>query len=113
MPDIFKWIIIKHKHYEQVRNFFGKGWANIPQVDQDGINVLKGIKELGAREEDIDVLEDKKFAELVKYFNQVRKDAITAWNVAEKRTMVFVYYSGHGVMDNFTYVVTNETPENG
>ena len=59
VPDIFKWIIIKHKHYETVRNYFGKGWINIPQVDQDGENVLKGIKGLGARDEDIVVLEDQ------------------------------------------------------
>ena len=43
----------------------------------------------------------------------MRDDAITAWNVAGKRTMIFIYYSGHGVMDNYTYVVSNETPVNG
>ena len=59
MPDIFKWVIIKHKKYDLVRNYFGKGWINIPQVDQDGVNVVKGIKELGAREEDIEVLVDQ------------------------------------------------------
>ena len=50
MPNIFKWVIIKHKQYDQVRKYFGKGWINIPQVDQDAVNVLKGIKGLGARD---------------------------------------------------------------
>ena len=90
-----------------------KGWCDIPQVDEDAINVLKGIKQLGARDEDIDVLADQSVAALIKYFNKVRKDVITAWNAEGKRTLIFIYYSGHGVMDNFTYAVTNETPENG
>ena len=68
MPDIFKWIIIIHKKYDQVHNYFGKGWRDIPQVDNDKVNVLKGIKELGAREEDIEVLEDQNLTVLMKYF---------------------------------------------
>ena len=60
---------MKHQHYDQVRNYFGKGWINLPQVNQDAVNVVKGIKELGAREEDIDILEDQTVAQLVKYFN--------------------------------------------
>ena len=43
----------------------------------------------------------------------MRNDAVTAWYGSGKRTFIFIYYSGHGVMDNFTYAVTNETPENG
>ena len=82
MPDIFKWIIIKHKHYETVRSYFGKGWINIPQVDEDGKNVLKGIKGLGARDEDIRILEDKSSIELRAFFKKLRNDVIIAWNVA-------------------------------
>ena len=113
VPDICKWVIIIHKKYDRVHNHFKKGWRDIPQVENDKINVLKGIKGLGARQEDIDVLEDQKVNALIKYFNQVRSNAITAWNVERKRTLIFIYYAGHGLMDSYTYAVTNETPENG
>ena len=96
-PDIYKWIIVKHKTYNLVHNYFQKGWRDIPQVDADEVNVLKGIKGLGARDEDIDVLADQSRTTLIKYFNKVRNEAITAWTVEGKKTLVFIYYSGHGV----------------
>ena len=80
VPDIFKWVIIKHKHYEQVRSYFGKGWCNIPQVDQDVVNVLKGIKGLGARDQDITILEDQSKIQLRKFFQKLRNGVISAWD---------------------------------
>ena len=110
MPNNYKWVIIKHKNYDIVRNYFRKGWINLPQVDQDEVNVRKGIKGLGAREEDIVVLTDQSFAELRAFFKQLREQVKKAWYGTGKRTLVFIFYGGHGMMDNTTFAVTNETP---
>ena len=50
----FKWVIIRNKNYELLKAKEGfEGFANIDEVDQDAINVKRGIKQLGAKDEDI------------------------------------------------------------
>ena len=54
VPDIFKWIIIKNRLYNLVRTVHQfRGFSDLPEVEDDAVNVLKGIKGLGARQEDI------------------------------------------------------------
>ena len=52
-----KWVIIFNSDYGELRKREGcSGFADLPDVEQDAIKIKRGIKELGAREEDIVVL---------------------------------------------------------
>ena len=54
-----KWIIIRNKTYDVLRTKEGcHGFADLPAVDDDALNVKRGIIELGALEEDIIELVD-------------------------------------------------------
>ena len=52
--DHFKWVIIRNKNYGELRKKEGcEAFSDLPAVDQDAINIRRGIKSLGARDEDI------------------------------------------------------------
>ena len=54
-----KWIIIRNKTYDVLRTKEGcNGFADLPAVDDDALNIKRGITELGAQEEDIIELVD-------------------------------------------------------
>ena len=53
-PDINRWIIITIKEYRKLRDVRGySGMNDLLHVDNDAINVIEGIKRLGALDEDI------------------------------------------------------------
>ena len=87
------------------------GWEHfkdIPYVDNDAKNVKKGFKELGANENDIQTYEDVTFSEFSKIKNKMRQEIFKNWTDGRK-TLCFVYYAGHGVMDeNMTKAVCNQ-----
>ena len=37
----------------------------------------------------------------------MEKEVNRNWDSGRKKSLVFVYYAGHGVMDNMNYVVCN------
>ena len=61
-PSHYKWVIIKNQHYDVLRETEGyQNFQDIDQVEQDAINVRKGIMGLGARRMDIIEIEDASF----------------------------------------------------
>ena len=79
----------------------------MPEVERDIENVRKGIELFGARESEIIERENLDFEAFSQLLNTI-KGAISAnWFSGNKKTLVFVYYAGHGVMRNFTYAVCN------
>ena len=103
------WIIIKNKNYDILRTIasFGSKYKDLPQVDNDAINVKNGCKELGADITDILTYEDVSYQDLNHIKTKLRQEIVKNW--AEKRkTLCFVYYAGHGVMDTMTYAVCNQ-----
>ena len=58
-PHYFKWVIIKNRHYNKLREEPGyRKFADIEQVEADARNVKTGIMGLGARRMDIIEIED-------------------------------------------------------
>ena len=107
-PVHFKWIIIKNKRYEKLRTKPGfDGFADLPAVDDDAVNVKKGVKGLGARVKDINVYEDTDFDELYELFKDITREVETNWERGRETTFIFVYYAGHGVLDATTWAVMN------
>ena len=77
-PHHFKWFIIKNRHYDFLRTFEGyEKFQDIDQVDNDARNVKNGIIGLGARQMDIQVIEDadfKTFQNLIRDLRQTIND---------------------------------------
>lgn len=82
-------------------------FADIPHVDTDATNVKKGVLGLGARRSDIIELENASFDEIKSVIRDLRDDISDNWRNGEKKTLIFVYYAGHGVMTNMTHAVCN------
>ena len=64
---------------------------------------------LGARRMDIMEIEDadfKAFSETIKDLRQTINDN---WNRGRQKTFIFLYYAGHGIMNNTTYAICNES----
>ena len=54
IPDLFKWVIITIKKYDERRKVSGYfGMADLTAVDKDARKVRRGIKGLGALDEEI------------------------------------------------------------
>lgn len=113
VPQRCKWVIIKNRNYDQLRLMEGYGsFADIPHVDADAANVKRGVLGLGARQSDIIEMEDADFASLKALRRELADIVSENWRNGEKKTLIFVYYAGHGVMTNMTHVVCNGGKDN-
>ena len=117
VPQKNFWIIIKHRRYDALRvpEHANDGWGNfqdIPYVDADAENAKRGFISLGANPNDITVKEDQSFEGLKKFFRSINNQVIVNWETHRQKSLVFVYYAGHGVMDNTVYAVCNGGPLN-
>ena len=85
-----------------------EGFADLPAVDSDAINVKNGFKGLGAKPTNITVFEDTNFDDLLSLFKDLRQQAETNWTSNCEHTFIFIYYAGHGVQsDGSTFAVIN------
>ena len=82
-------------------------FADIPNVDDDATNVKNGLIELGARRSDIIEVENADFKAFKALIREMRDEISENWRNGEKKTLIFVYYAGHGVMTNMTHAVCN------
>ena len=108
VPDRCYWIIIKNKNYEVLaQDANWSAFANIPNVDQDAVNAKNGFISLGANIADILTVENASFEDLKSLFGGVQRNVQSNWGSGQQKSLVFVYYAGHGVMDNTVYAVCN------
>ena len=95
-----KALIIVSSDYANLRECEDKDkYYDLPETKEDCKVILKGIKKLGFREENIVVLEEPSWNDvhlkLMETAMNLQKDAME-----EKRTLFFFYYAGHGMSDN-------------
>ena len=110
IPERCYWIIIKNKNYEVLaQDPHWSAFANIPNVDQDAINAKNGFMSLGASIADITTVEDASFADLKSLFSGMQRKVIQNW-AGQQKSLIFVYYAGHGIMDNTVFAVCNGGP---
>ena len=103
-----KWVIIYNKDYSKLRERDGcASFGDLPAVETDCLNVKQGIKELGARDEDIIEIANGQRTDIMKMFQQINRECITKYSVDQSNTLVFIYYAGHGIMNNYTEMVLN------
>ena len=65
-------VIIANRHYDEKRKIKGfENFDDIPEVDEDAINVKNGLKGLGARLMDIRVVHDASRADFSELFRDL------------------------------------------
>ena len=107
VPERSYWIILKNKNYDVLRNAPGwENFADIPNVDADAENAKRGFISLGASIADIQIYENLSFDDMKSLFGGMQRKVIQNW-AAQQTSLIFVYYAGHGVMDNTVYAVCN------
>jgi len=72
------------------------------------INVKAGIMNLGAQAQDIIEIHDADFPKLSQLFRLLNTEVTARWENERALTLIFVYYAGHGVMENYTYAMLND-----
>ena len=108
IPQRFYYLVIKNKSYGILREKPNwEGFQDIPNVDDDANNVKQGLRLLGADLTEIKTYEDISYEKLHKVKNKL-KQKIVQNKIDGYNTLCFVYYAGHGVMDNMTYAVCNQ-----
>ena len=74
-----------------------KNFLDLEAVEEDAINVKKGVIGLGAQNMDIVMYEDTNFEALTALFRELTRRVANAGEIGRETTFIFVYYSGHGV----------------
>ena len=71
----------------------------------------KGLKRaLGAQDSEIMEMKDIDFAKLSATMINLNERIIANWVTGSKKTLVFFYYAGHGIMKNYTSIVCDKAP---
>ena len=75
----------------------------------DDMKVVKsGLKRLGFTNEEIHVFVNPDYNDVRKAMNESLDEIIDAKRQDNENTLLFVYYAGHGAMDNYTKIILNE-----
>ena len=106
MPTKKIFVVIHNSRYDKKRRA-GGDFADLPGVIDDAVNAKKGMVGLGASIFDIRDYEDVNYKTFVHLFEALNVELYKNNSVGEK-TLLFIYYAGHGIVDNMTFAVTNE-----
>ena len=108
VPTKHIWVIVANERYDEKRKFTGYSeLQDIPEVRNDAVNAKNGFQGLGARPLDTHTIADADFTSLKELFRNLTQN-LNANDAQNEKTMVFFYYAGHGLQDNFTMAVLNE-----
>lgn len=72
-PDFFKWVIIGNDQYGTISAAHEafKGFKDLPPVNADVDNAVKGVKGLGAKDADITIMRNPNKKELDDLFTKI------------------------------------------
>ena len=102
------WVCIHNSDYSDRRKIPGnEGFEDIEECDKDAVNFRKGVKQLGARQLHIKDIPDAGYDDFKELFRDLQRELLQGEANGDK-TLVFIYYAGHGIQRNLTYAVANE-----
>ena len=100
-------IVISCGDYGELREIEGKeGFQDIPEVDEDASLVYAGLRRLKFAKSEITMLNNPVYQEIKIAIDKVSAQIYTNYREG-LNTLLYVYYAGHGMMDNCTYCVLN------
>ena len=86
-----------------------ENYGNLPPTEEDMVVVRAGLLRLGFKDEEIIPLQGPTNREFLNKCIEIRNMVDTNFaNEPNKNTLVFIYYAGHGVSDNYTFAILNE-----
>ena len=89
-----------------------EGFSDINEVDEDLEKVEAGLRRvLFAQDDEIIIVRDADKTEFFKQLYAINTKIRTNYANNQGKTLVWVYYGGHGVMSNTTYAVCNKAKE--
>lgn len=102
--------MIGNRDYSRRRKEPGfDGFIDLPSVLDDLQEMRQGLVDLGVKSDEIYVLFDTDFSTLSEQVMKKAGNLIAAnWENGQRRTLVFLYYAGHGVLQNVTKAVCNK-----
>ena len=101
-------MVIGCSEYDQLREKEGyEGFQDIPEAIEDLKVVKAGLRRLGFAKDNIKVLENPNWMEIKLAMNETVNEIIKAYMDDGLNTLLFVYYAGHGAMDNTTKAILN------
>ena len=109
VPDQRLFFLIGNQDYSIRREAEGyDGFVDLPAVIEDIQNARDGLIDLGISSDAIIEIYDADFTTISRDVIQFAEGNISAnWLNGKQKTMIFVYYAGHGIMSNFTKAVCN------
>ena len=100
-------IVIGNSEYGELRKDpETKAFGNIPEALTDVKVVVRGLQHIGFDKSEITELINPDKESLKTLFNKVMDQAYMNGKEG-KETILFVYFAGHGAMDNDTYIILN------
>ena len=100
-------VIIGVSKYDELRKEEAfKDIKDLPAVKEDLKTIELGVMHLGFTKDEIQVMEEPSFADIKKTMYTVQNKIYNANEEGEK-TLLFVYYAGHGIQSNMTQIITN------
>ena len=112
MSDFFqahrrKALIIVCSDYENLREMEGKeNFADLPEVHTDKLVVEAGLRRVGFIDEDMTRIENPDLRTIKDEIKKLTREVMKNTEANEK-TLVYVYYAGHGCQDNYTKIILN------
>ena len=109
IPDRRKAIVIGCSDYSVLRSKEGmEGFSDIPEALEDIKTVYHGLRRLRFAKNEIIMLEDADYMQVKIAIDSTNNEIYDNY-CNGMSTLLFVYYAGHGMMDNCTYSIHNRT----
>ena len=109
-----KALIVGCRYYDKLREkpaeeaFNYSKFGDLETTDEDVVWVRAGLLRIGFTEEEITTLPGPTFKEFQMAFLGLLKTIKGNYDENEEKTLVFIYYAGHGVSDNYTFAMLND-----
>lgn len=101
-------MLIGNSDYSHRRSEEGyAGFGDLPAVETDLENTKNGLKRLGVRDDEIEILRNADFKTMSKKLKALDLEIINSQD-ENKKTLLFVYYAGHGILKGYTKAVCNQ-----
>ena len=83
-----------------------EGFEDLDAVDQDISNMQNGLQSLGFRQDETTTMREADFEGFSEKIHQTNLSILNNWK-QKKRTLVIVYYAGHGILRGQTKALCN------
>ena len=113
-PNVKLCLVIGNSDYSTVRNHTNKGFSDLPAAEVDADNFARKILEYGFEPENVQMQKQVNLKQMQNLINDYRKTLNKNFYDDSMKTLLVIYYAGHGVMymNQNNIVVVEEEKKN-